>query len=154
MPSFVYSAKCDGCGKCVDICPSDLMHLDPVQRKAYNVEPDYCWECYSCVKECPQHAIDMRGYADFAPMGHKVLPLREKEKGMISWNIVYRNGQKKHFEFPVRNTPFGTIKPAQAYDRPTDSELRSPNLSHEPKMLMIEGGLPTLVKAAGQQGGK
>ena len=153
MPSFVYTAKCDGCGKCVDICPSDIMHLDPVQRKAYNIEPDYCWECYSCVKECPQHAIDVRGYADFAPMGHKVTVLREKEKGMISWKIVYRNGQKKHFAFPIRSTAFGTIKPAYEFEAPPKGDLSAQVLSHEPKLLMIEGGLPTLVRPDGKKGG-
>ena len=30
MPTFVYTARCDGCGQCVDICPSDIMHIDPV----------------------------------------------------------------------------------------------------------------------------
>ena len=42
--------RCDGCGHCVDICPSDIMHIDPVTRRAVNIEPNFCWECYSCVK--------------------------------------------------------------------------------------------------------
>ena len=29
MPTFVYMTACDGCGHCVDICPSDIMHIDP-----------------------------------------------------------------------------------------------------------------------------
>ena len=81
MPTFVYMTRCDGCGHCVDICPSDIMHIDPVYRRAYNIEPNMCWECYSCVKACPQHAIDVRGYADFAPLGHSVRVRREEEKG-------------------------------------------------------------------------
>ncbi|MYE27785.1 MAG: adenylyl-sulfate reductase subunit beta, partial [Chloroflexi bacterium] len=24
MPTFVYMTSCDGCGYCVDICPSDI----------------------------------------------------------------------------------------------------------------------------------
>ena len=64
MPTFVYMTSCDGCGHCVDICPSDIMHIDPVTRRAVNIEPNFCWECYSCVKACPQNAIDARGYAD------------------------------------------------------------------------------------------
>ena len=28
MPTFVYMTRCDGCGECVDICPSDIMHID------------------------------------------------------------------------------------------------------------------------------
>ena len=69
MPTFVYMTRCDGCGHCVDICPSDIMHIDKTYRRAYNIEPNFCWECYSCVKACPQNAIDVRGYADFAPLG-------------------------------------------------------------------------------------
>ena len=72
MPTFVYMTRCDGCGHCVDICPSDIMHIDTTYRRAFNIEPNMCWECYSCVKACPQFAIDCRGYADFAPLGHSV----------------------------------------------------------------------------------
>ena len=77
MPTFVYMTRCDGCGHCVDICPSDIMHIDKTYRRALNIEPNMCWECYSCVKACPQDAIDARGYADFAPLGHSVRVRRE-----------------------------------------------------------------------------
>ena len=83
MSTFVYMTRCDGCGHCVDICPSDIMHIDKTIRRAVNIEPNFCWECYSCVKACPQQAIDVRGYADFAPMGHKVRVLREEKKGQF-----------------------------------------------------------------------
>jgi|GEM_PF-6402766 len=56
MPSYVNPEKCDGCKGgdktvCMYICPNDLMILDPEAMKAYNQEPDQCWECYSCVKK-------------------------------------------------------------------------------------------------------
>ena len=50
MSTFVYMTRCDGCGHCVDICPSDIMHIDENIRRAKNIEPNFCWECYSCVK--------------------------------------------------------------------------------------------------------
>ena len=56
------------------------MHIDENIRRAKNIEPNVCWDCYSCVKACPNHAIDVRGYADFAPMGHSVRELEEKKK--------------------------------------------------------------------------
>ena len=73
MPSYVDPAKCDGCKggdktACMYICPNDLMVLNKAEMKAYNQEPDACWECYSCVKICPQGAILVRGYDDFVPM--------------------------------------------------------------------------------------
>jgi adenylylsulfate reductase, subunit B len=51
MPSFVINEKCDGCKggdktACMYICPNDLMVLDPNSMKAYNQEPDQCWECF------------------------------------------------------------------------------------------------------------
>ena len=91
MSTFVYMTRCDGCGHCVDICPSDIMHIDETIRRAKNIEPNFCWECYSCVKACPNHAIDVRGYADFAPMGHSVRVRREEEKGTISLKIKKRS---------------------------------------------------------------
>ena len=52
MPSFVIAEKCDGCKggdktACMYICPNDLMVLEPNEMKAYNQEPDACWECFS-----------------------------------------------------------------------------------------------------------
>ena len=94
MPTFVYMTRCDGCGHCVDICPSDIMHIDKTIRRAVNIEPNMCWECYSCVKACPQNAIDARGYTDFAPLGHSVRVLREEEKelshGRLSLEMAVR----------------------------------------------------------------
>jgi len=143
MPTFVYMTRCDGCGQCVDICPSDIMHIDKTYRRAFNIEPNFCWECYSCVKACPQHAIDVRGYADFAPLGHSVRVLREEEKGVVSWKIKYRDGRVKEFTFPIRTTPWGSIKSPADYDAPDAGDLQSALLAHEPEALKVDR-LPTL----------
>lgn len=143
MPTFVYMTRCDGCGQCVDICPSDIMHIDRTYRRAYNIEPNFCWECYSCVKACPQHAIDVRGYSDFAPLGHSVRVLREEEKGTVSWKIRYRDGRVKEFMFPIRTTPWGSIKAPSEYAPPGPEALNSALLAHEPEALKVES-LPTL----------
>ena len=105
MPTFVYMTRCDGCGHCVDICPSDIMHIDKTYRRAYNIEPNMCWECYSCVKACPQHAIDVRGYADFAPLGHSVRVHRDEQKGTIAWRIKFRNGTVQNLPTLTRDDP-------------------------------------------------
>jgi adenylylsulfate reductase, subunit B len=143
----VYTSLCDGCGKCVDICPADIMHIRNSffnGRKAYNIEPNYCWECYSCVKACPQHAIDVRGYADFAPLGHKLTVLRDMEKNVIHWKVKYRDGTKNEFTFSIRTTKWGSIKAPQSFQEPSVDDLRSQNLAHEPDYLKTGGGLPTL----------
>ena len=115
MSTFVYMTRCDGCGHCVDICPSDIMHIDETIRRAKNIEPNFCWECY-CLREglSTNHAIDVRGYADFAPMGHSVRVLREEEKGTISWKIKFRNGTVKDFVSPITTKPWGKYIPKLA----------------------------------------
>jgi adenylylsulfate reductase subunit B len=95
------------------------------------------------VKACPQHAIDVRGYADFAPLGHSVRVLREEAKGTISWKIRYRDGRVKEFTFPIRTTPWGSIKAPSDYAVPDVQALSDPLLAHEPAGLMVEA-LPTL----------
>ena len=144
MPTFVYMTKCDGCGYCVDICPSDIMHIDKKYRRAYNIEPNMCWECYSCVKACPQNAIDVRGYADFAPLGHSVRALREEKKGTISWKVKVREGREKNFVSPIRTTEWNSIKSPAELAMPNEESRHSQELSHEPDALKIAGGLPTL----------
>ena len=125
MPSYVNPEKCDGCKggektACLYICPNDLMILDEKEMKAYNLEPDQCWECYSCIKICPQGAITARPYADFAPMGGTSIPLRSAED--IMWTIQFRSGEVKRFKFPIRTTPEGSIQPFEGKPEADDLE--------------------------------
>jgi adenylylsulfate reductase subunit B len=98
------------------------------------------------VKACPQNAIDVRGFADFAPLGHSVRVLREEEKGTISWKIKFRDGREKNFVSPIRTTPWGSIKSPADYDEPSQDAFSTQELSHEPEALNIDQ-LPTLVPA-------
>ena len=153
MPTFVYMTRCDGCGHCVDICPSDIMHIDETIRRAVNIKPNFCWECYSCVKACPQNAIDVRGYADFAPMGHSVRVLREEEKGTISWKIKFRNGTVKDFVSPITTKPWGKYIPKLSeVEAPKKEEIDSQLLYNEPQGLNIDTGLPKIKKEKFKQG--
>ncbi len=141
MPTFVYMTRCDGCGHCVDICPSDIMHIDKKLRRAYNIEPNMCWECYSCVKACPQNAIDVRGYADFAPLGHSVRVIREEEKGTIAWQIKFRNGTEKSFLSPITTKPWGSaIEKLADAPAPTQEMRDSQLLYNEPKYIRFDDG--------------
>jgi len=113
MPSYVIAEKCDWCKgqdktACQYICPNDLMKLNRDLMKAYNQEPDACWECYNCVMICPQQAIEVRAYADFVPMGGSVIPMRSTDSCM--WTIKFRDGQIKRFKYPIRTTPEGSIQ--------------------------------------------
>ena len=136
MPSYVDPSKCDGCKggdktACMYICPNDLMVLNKEEMRAYNQEPDACWECYSCVKICPQGAIFVRGYDDFVPMGGQVHPMRSASD--IMWTVKFRNGNIKRFKFPVRTTSEGA---ANAYLSTTGANL-------DDECLVLESALPT-----------
>jgi adenylylsulfate reductase subunit B len=108
------------------ICPNDLMVLEPNLMKAYNQEPDQCWECFSCVKICPTQAIEVRGYSDFVPLGSSVIPMLGTED--ILWTCKFRNGTLKRFKFPIRTTPEGQ---ANAYLDLKGNDLESQLLSTE-----------------------
>ena len=142
MPTFVYMTRCDGCGHCVDICPSDIMHIDKTLRRAYNIEPNMCWECYSCVKACPMNAIDVRGYADFAPLGHSVRVDRDEEKGVIAWRIKSRNGEMDlSLLAPITTKPWGQAIPQLADETEPSPEMRDSQLLYnEPKYIRFDDG--------------
>ena len=141
MPTFVNPDKCDGCKAlsgpaCMYICPADLMKLDTSIGKAYNQEPDACWECYACVKMCPQSAIDLRGYADVMPMGATATPLRGTDS--IMWALKFRDGTLKRFRFPIRTTPWGTIEPHEKALQPQLEDLKAPSLAGESFYLGVD----------------
>ena len=51
---------CEGCGDCVDTCPSELISLveqNGVKVATYSGDPDECLACYSCESTCPQGSI-------------------------------------------------------------------------------------------------
>ena len=137
MPSYVIPEKCDGCKAldktaCQHICPNDLMVLDKETMKAWNQEPEMCWECYNCVKICPVDAVEVRGYADFVPMGANVTPMRGTED--IMWTVKFRSGQIKRFKFPIRTTVEGSAVPDGGFASGTD-DLSSPLLFTQPESV-------------------
>ena len=135
MPSFVNPEKCDGC-KAIDrtacqyVCPNDLMVLNKETEKAYNQEPDACWECYSCVKICPTQAIDVRGYADFVPLGASVVPMRGTDS--IMWTVQFRDGRVKRFRFPTRTKPEDSVVAFSGLPEASAEGLKGQLLAGEP----------------------
>ena len=147
MPTYVDPSKCDGCKggektACMYICPHNLMKLDKDgsetghAMKAFNQEPEQCWECYSCVKICPQGAIFVRGYDDFVPLGGQVHPMRSSDS--IMWTVKFRNGNIKRFKFPIRTTAEGA---ANEYPGQKGGSL-------DDECLLLESNLPKPTKLA------
>jgi adenylylsulfate reductase subunit B len=146
MPSYVIASKCDGCKAldktaCQHICPNDLMTLNKETSKGYNRDPNMCWECFNCVKICPNQAIEVRGYSDFVPMGGTVSPMRSTDS--ILWTVQFRDPalKPKRFKFPIRRgvaegdvQPFGHTPTATA-------DLKSPLLMGEPTGLNGVGSI-------------
>src|ERR1019366_2700557 len=146
VPSYVVPEKCDGCKAldktaCQYICPNDLMILNKNTMKAHNQDPSMCWECYSCVKICPTQAIQVRGYADFVPLGASATPLRSTDS--IMWTVKFRNGTLKRFKFPIRTTAEGTAVPNGGFA--DHGDLKSTALAAEPAAL----GLPAVFSLTG-----
>jgi adenylylsulfate reductase subunit B len=99
------------------------------------------------------NAIDCRGYADFAPLGHSVRVLREEEKGTISWKIKFRDGREKNFVSPITTQPWGVKIPKLAeLAKPGAEDLNSQLLWSEPDALNVDSGLPVISKDKFKQG--
>ncbi|NOZ77017.1 MAG: 4Fe-4S dicluster domain-containing protein [Euryarchaeota archaeon] len=47
--------KCDGCGDCVEICPTEVYEMVDGRVAAPNIAE--CIECCACVEVCPEGAI-------------------------------------------------------------------------------------------------
>ncbi len=47
--------KCDGCGLCVEVCPTSVFELK--NGKAEVVDQNKCMLCYGCMPLCPREAI-------------------------------------------------------------------------------------------------
>jgi ferredoxin len=63
---FIVEEKCNGCGKCVTLCPVEAMTLvsandpkKPAGKKA-KLHPDICLGCGICLTGCTKKAIELR----------------------------------------------------------------------------------------------
>jgi len=51
--------KCLHCGKCVQSCPEQALHMD--QSGKIHIEREHCTACLVCTKLCPQNALTSAG---------------------------------------------------------------------------------------------
>ena len=61
---------CNGCNRCVEVCPIDVYIPNPDKSKSPLIlHADECWYCGTCVNECPRPGavkfnfpLQQRGY--------------------------------------------------------------------------------------------
>jgi Pyruvate/2-oxoacid:ferredoxin oxidoreductase delta subunit len=62
--------KCTGCGICDDVCPADVIHMEPAATTAppglvsTRLLPvirfrEHCITCFSCEIYCPERIVDV-----------------------------------------------------------------------------------------------
>ncbi len=49
---------CLGCGDCMNVCPSDAIHIDE-KMKVVVIDPKKCIGCGLCIEECPRDIIKL-----------------------------------------------------------------------------------------------
>lgn len=89
--------KCDGCGRCVDICPGDLLKIDENGKSSIRNQAD-CWDCMACVKECPTGALETRLAYSLAAFGARLIPKVKEDE--IVWECIYPDGDHETFSIP------------------------------------------------------
>ncbi len=50
-------SKCDGCGICINSCPTDVIRMNEKTKKAVIQYPQECNNCDYCELDCPKQAI-------------------------------------------------------------------------------------------------
>jgi hypothetical protein len=99
------------------------MHIDPTYRRP-TTSSRHVLGVLLLREGVPQNAIDVRGYADFAPLGHSVRVDRDERKGTIAWKIKFRDGTEKNFLSPITTKPWGTAIPKLAEVPAPSKEMR------------------------------
>ena len=51
----LFSDKCTGCGRCVEVCPRGVFEMQ--DKRASVTDKDLCMECGACAKNCEFGAL-------------------------------------------------------------------------------------------------
>jgi adenylylsulfate reductase, subunit B len=60
MPPIIDTEKCNACGVCADVCPTDVFFVAEKKTSPVIRYPEECWHCNSCVLDCKRSAIELR----------------------------------------------------------------------------------------------
>ena len=90
MSIHIDEKNCIGCGKCVDICPGNLIILR--NKKAAIRDVRDCWGCTACVKICPKNAVCYQLAADLGGADSKMFAHDTPKK--LTWIFQRTNGEE------------------------------------------------------------
>ena len=127
MPVYVDNDKCNGCGSskeppCVRMCPGDLMVKDFITNKAYLRAKEDCWNCYACVKPCPQEAVEMRLSYQIGYFNAKVKPHIISSE-LIEWECTDTQGNVERFRIPTKYVPVAIDEEPPAEEPSTGADI-------------------------------
>jgi NAD-dependent dihydropyrimidine dehydrogenase PreA subunit len=90
---------CNGCNQCVEICRSDVLMPNPVEKLPPIVlYPDECWYCGCCVLECHRPgAITM-----LHPMNQSISVIWKRKATGESFRLGMRNPPPPNTRPPAR----------------------------------------------------
>lgn len=120
MPVVVDREACNACNgsrqpPCVRLCPGDLMFISSDHGKAELRADADCWDCYACVKGCPQEALEVRLSYQVALRGASVRPhILSSDK--IEWTAVDRQGNVEQWVIPTKWLPVALDEPSENGD--------------------------------------
>jgi NAD-dependent dihydropyrimidine dehydrogenase PreA subunit len=63
VPVTVDDEKCiadKGCTVCVDVCPLDVLAIQPGENGKAYMKYDECWYCLPCEVDCPTNAVTVQ----------------------------------------------------------------------------------------------
>jgi adenylylsulfate reductase, subunit B len=87
--------RCQGCNKCLMVCPGNLLYQDE-SGKAYIRYPKDCWGCTACLKECSSGAIKYFLGPDIGGTGTCLYAVTRTDR--LEWHFVKPSGSKEVIE--------------------------------------------------------
>lgn len=90
MSIAIKQHKCIGCGKCLKVCPGNLIEAN-AEGKALIKCPKECWGCTACLKECPVEAIEYYLGLDIGGQDGR-LTVKDHGESLI-WYIKDKSGK-------------------------------------------------------------
>ncbi|MDR0827272.1 MAG: 4Fe-4S binding protein [Desulfovibrio sp.] len=92
MSIVIEQESCNGCGRCLAVCPGALLCANAKGRAEIRYPAD-CWSCAACVKSCARGAIAL--YSAPACGGRGGLLRARREGEILHWVISLPDGTQR-----------------------------------------------------------